>query len=163
MTEENKTETPKEKKKISYTQYSTYFNCAKKFELDYIKGLRSFEGSIHMCFGTAIHNAVQLYVKTLYTEGAEKADGINLYDVFKESFEKELKTEKYKIKYTTNDFNEFCKDGEDILNTFCKTSNRLKYFPSQKYEFIGSELPLEVDIKNNLQFIAYVDLILKDK
>ena len=34
---------------------------------------------------------------------------------------------------------------------------------SRKYEFIGVEVPLDVPIKNNVRFIAYVDLILRNK
>ena len=49
------------------------------------------------------------------------------------------------------------------MDEFSKSTIRLKHFPRHKYEFVGVEFPLSVDIKNNTQFIGYVDLILKDK
>lgn len=153
----------KNKKKVSYSQYSNWFKCPHRWYLDYVKNLRTFEGSINTCFGTAIHESIQTYLETLYTKGHEEADKLNVFENFKQVFERELKTEKNAVKYTEDEFTEFCFDGDDILDTFLSTSNRLKYFPSKKYEFIGAELPLEVDIKNNVVFVAFIDLVLKDK
>ena len=153
----------KNKKKVSYSQYSNWFKCPHRWYLDYVKNLRTFEGSINTCFGTAIHESIQTYLETLYTKGHEEADKLNVFENFKQVFERELKTEKNAVKYTEDEFTEFCFDGDDILDTFLSTANRLKYFPSKKYEFIGAELPLEVDIKNNVVFVAFIDLVLKDK
>ena len=101
----------------------------------------------------------------LYTEGIEQADGIDLIKKFREEFTRILSEEKDTIKdpYTDDDVTGFMFDGEDILKTFSSSANRIKYFPSRKYEFIGVEVPLDVPIKNNVRFIAYVDLILRDK
>jgi hypothetical protein len=93
----------------------------------------------------------------------DKAESLNLFTVFKEAFDRELNDPKNPIKYTEDDYTEFCFDAEDILKTFLSPSNRLKNFPSKKYEFIGTELPLEIDIKYNVQFVAFLDLVLRDK
>lgn len=153
----------KQKKRVSYSQYAKWFKCPHSWQLDYLMNLRTYEGSINTCFGTAIHEAFQLYIEKLYVVGHVEADSLNLYDIFKIAFERELKDEKNKVKYTNDEYTEFCFDGDDIIKTFVATSNRLKNFPSKKYEFIGSELPLEVDIRNNVQFVAFLDLVLKDK
>lgn len=80
------------------------------------------------------------------------------------SFNSELEAgRKEGLKYTEDEYTEFCFDAEDILSEFTKPSNRLKHFPSKKYEFIGSELPIEIDIKHNVQFVAYIDLVLREK
>lgn len=97
----------------------------------------------------------------MYTIGCHASDELKSKDDFKKIF-KDLLTEK-KIKYTDDEYTEFVFNGEDIIDEFTKPINRLKYFPSKKYEFIGVEFPLEVDIKNNTTFVAYLDLILKDK
>lgn len=153
-----------EKKKVSFSQYSGWFKCPHSWYLNYLKGLRVYESSLSTCFGTAIHNTLQDYIKVLYTDGAEVADQKDLVKEFRNHFTQELETNKDQLeKYTEDDVTEFMFDGEDILKTFVSSANRIKYFPSKKYEFIGVELPLEVDIKNNVQFIAYVDLILRDK
>ena len=128
---------------------------------DFIDGKRVFEDSIHSCFGTVVHEILQSYIKTLYTDGLEKADSTDLKTEFKEKLQKEL-TEK-KVEFTDDLLMEFTIDGENILDEFSKTANRLKHFPRQKYEFVGVELPLEMDIRNNVQFVGFVDLILKDK
>jgi len=151
------------KKRVSYSQYSNWFKCPQRWYLDYVKNLRTYEGSINTCFGTAIHEAIQKYVEILYTQSHVEADNLKVYDIFKEAFEKELKDPKNGVKYTDDEFTEFCFDGEDILKTFLATSNRLKHFPSRKYEFLGVELPLEIDIKHNVQFVAFIDLVLRDK
>lgn len=150
-------------KKVSYSQYSNWFKCPQRWKLDYIDGLRTYEGSINTCFGTAIHEAFQKYIEILYTIGHIEADELDLNKIFKETFDKELKNEKNGVTYTEEEYVDFCFDGEDIIEEFLKTSNRLKNFPSKKYEFIGTELPLEMEIKNNVKFIAFLDLVLRDK
>lgn len=155
------------KKKVSYSQYSNWVTCGRRWYLDYAKGLRKFDASINTCFGTAIHVALQTYIQTLYLVGVDDADKLDLYKLFKSEFESELskKDDKGKqiVTYTDDEYTEFVYDGEDVIKAFIDTSTRIKHFPSKKYEFIGVEVPLEVDIKNGLKFIGYLDLILKDK
>jgi len=152
------------KKRVSYSQYSTWWKCGHKWYLDNIKGLKKFEGSVNTCFGTAIHEVLQKYIETLYTVGHEAADSIKMFDTFKSSFDIELaKAREEGMKYTEDEYVEFCFDAQDILEEFTESSNRLKNFPSKKYEFIGSELPIELDIKHNVQFVAFIDLVLKEK
>lgn len=153
------------KKRVSYSQYSKWFKCPRSWQLDYIEGLRKYEGSVNTCFGTAMHECLQLYIETLYTKGHVEADSLKLFDVFKTAFDRELELDKTKnkLQYTEDEYTEFCFDAEDIISEFTKPVNRLKNFPSKKYEFIGAEIPLELDVKNNVTFIAFIDLVLKDK
>ena len=149
------------KKKVSFSQYASWFKCPHRWWLDYSQNKRIYDDSINTCFGTAIHEALQLYVQTLYTEGSSKADSLDLYKIFKEAFEKELKEKKVEV--TEDDQTEFTFDGQDILSSFCSSGNRLKHFPSNKYEFIGVEVEMRVPIRQNIDFVAYIDLVLKDK
>mgnify|MGYP003345336236 CR=1 FL=1 len=155
------------KKKVSFSQYSMWMKCPYSWKLNYMDGKRIYDASLNIFFGTAIHHSVQTFLQTLYTESVEKADSINLYELFKVKFEDEIVKEKAKpdskFTFTDDEYTEFVFDGEDILKSFLAAKNRLKYFPSQKYEFIGVEVPLEVPIKNNVNFIAYIDLVLRDK
>ena len=153
----------KKKKRVSFSQYSGWFKCPHSWYLNYLKGLRVYEASLNTCFGDAVHDTLQNYIKTLYTEGYEIADQIDLIKDFRENFRKYVDENKDKLKYTEDEYTDFLFDGEDILKTFSASATRIKHFPSKKYEFIGIELPIEIDIKNNVEFIAYVDLILKDK
>lgn len=152
------------KKRVSYSQYATWFRCPRKWAFDYLENLRKFEGSINTCFGTAVHDALQMYLEILYTKGHEEADAIKLFDIFKVAFDRELKEGvENNLKYTEDDYTEFCFDAQDVLGEFTKPSNRLKNFPSKKYEFIGSEVPIEMDIKYNVQFVGFLDVVLRDK
>lgn len=160
---EEKQET--KKKKVSYSQYSMYSKCPYSWKLNYLEGKRIYEASLNMCFGTAIHHALQEYIKILYTVGQVQADSLDVHQMFKDKFKEETDkaVTKDNLKYTEDDYTGFVYDSDDILNAFLSTSNRIKHFPSNKYEFIGVELPLELDIKNNVGFVAYVDLVLKEK
>lgn len=151
----------KEKKHVSFSKFSTWLKCPHKFYIDQVKGLKEFEDNINTCFGTGMHNTVQYYIKTLYTESLEKAESINLFQYFKESFDIELKEKK--IQYTEQEYDDFIYDGKNILTEFSKTSNRIKHFPHDKYEFVGIEMEIEIPIKNNVDFLAYIDLVLRDK
>lgn len=149
------------KKKVSYSQFSNWFNCRHRWYLDHVKGLREFEDSVSTCFGTAMHEAVQLYIETLYKKTAKDADAHNLGEIFKTGFDRELKTKNVSI--TPEAYTEYCKDGENIITAFTNMTNRIKHFPSGKYEFIAVEDEIIIPIKNNVDFIGYIDIVLKEK
>lgn len=152
----------KDKKKIvSYSQYSKWFVCPRRFFLEKVMGLEIKENNIHTCFGTAMHEAVQKYVQTLYTESSPKADALDLNQIYLEAFDRELLEKN--VEYTQEEYFEFTNDAKNIIREFCNSSNRIKYFPSGKYEFLGVELKINQPIKNNLEFMALIDLALKDK
>lgn len=151
----------KKKKNVSFSQFKDWLKCPHKFYLDKVKGLKQFEDSINTCFGTAIHETFQLYVKTLYKLGVEQADRIKMNKFFKHRFEKELK--RTNLTFTEDEYTEFVFDGEDILTAFLKTAVRIKHFPRDKYEFVDIELEIVMPIKNNVNFIAYIDLVLREK
>ncbi len=149
------------KKIVSYSQYSKWFVCPHRFYLDRVMGLEVKDANLNLCFGTAVHEAIQKYIEILYTVGAPTADALDLNKITKEAFDREIA--KNKVKYTEDEYTGFVFDAKDILDEFCKTSNRIKHFPSGKYEFIGVELRINQPIRNNLEFLALIDLVLKDK
>jgi hypothetical protein len=151
----------KKKKKVSYSQFSNWFNCPHRWYLDFVKGLRKTESSMSMSFGTAIHEAFQKYIEVMYKESVLKADQIELYPLFEESFKREI--ESGKLIPTPEELKEFMDDGDAIINAFKNVSNRMKHFPSNKYEFFGIEDEIIMPIKNNIDFICYIDVILKEK
>jgi hypothetical protein len=137
--------------------------CPKKWYYDYALNLRKFEGNINTSFGTAIHETLQHYLKVLYEDGLSQADGINCMEFFKNAYDTEIvKLNDNGIEISEDDYNDYYFQGEDIISEFLKTSNRLKYFPTT-YEFIGLELKLNTDIMSNLEFIGFIDIVLKEK
>jgi len=158
----SKKSTPKgNKRRVSYSQFSNWFNCRHRWYLDHVKGLREFEDNVSTCFGTAMHEAIQLYIETLYKKSARDADLHDLYEIFKTAFDRELKDKKVDIEKET--YVEYCEDGKNIIIAFTNMTNRIKHFPSGKYEFIGIEDEIIMPIKNNVEFICYIDVILKEK
>ena len=149
------------KRKVSYSQFSNWFNCPHHWYLDSVKGLKVFDESINTCFGTAIHEAIQLYIETLYKESAAAADLHDLKDHFKQAFERDLIAKK--ITFTETEKAGFIEDGNEIINSFSNMTNRIKYFPSNKYEFVAVEDEIVMPIKNNVDFICYIDVVLKEK
>lgn len=148
------------KNRVSFSQYSTFLKCPHKWYLDYVKNLRERDDSIHTTFGTAIHHAFQTYLTVLYKESVSAADSLDVKKLFLDKFTEEAK----KVKnLDEQEFTDFTFDGHDIIDTFLKSANRIKHFPSDQYELIGIEIPLEISIKNNVEFVGFIDLVLKEK
>ena len=148
------------KKRVSFSQYSTFLKCPHKWYLDYVKNLRVKDDNINTTFGTAIHHAFQTYLTSLYKEGVSVADSLDVKKLFLDKFNEEIK----KVKdVKEEEFTDFIFDGNDIVDTFCKSANRLKYFPTKVYELVGIEIPLEIPIKNNVEFVGFIDIVLKEK
>ena len=140
--------------------------CPYSWKLNYLEGKRIYDANMNTSFGTAIHFVLQTYIEKLYKESAAAADGLDCIKMFKDKFDDEIvksKAQNPKFKFDDVEYTEFYYNGEDILKSFLNTSTRIKHFPSNKFEFIGTELPLDAKLRNNVDFIAFVDLILKEK
>jgi len=152
------------KNRVSFSQYSTFLKCPHKWYLDYVKNLRRFDANINTAFGTAIHETFQTYLENLYNKSLKEAETLSLRSIFMESFNTEIQKVKDSGTEVDDDlFTEFCYNGEDILSAFTKTANRLKYFPARDYELVGIEIPLEIPLKNNVEFVGFIDIVLKEK
>ena len=149
------------KRRVSFSQFSNWFNCRHRWYLDHVKGLRVFEDNVSTCFGTAMHEAIQLYIETLYKKSAKDADSHNLYEIFQTAFDKELKEKNVTIE--KENYKEYCDDGSNIVIAFTNMTNRIKHFPSGKYEFIAVEDEIIIPIKHNIDFIGYIDIVLKER
>lgn len=151
----------KKKKTVSFSQFSNWWTCPFKWYRDYILHEKVFEDSVHMSFGTAIHEAIQSYLKTLYDSGNEEAEKVDMVSHFTNSFKREL--EKKKIPHTQDDFNSFIEDGTNILSEFKDPSNRYLHFSRDKWELLGIEEEINEDILNNVNLTAKLDIVLREK
>ena len=151
-------------KKVSYSQFSIYAQCPHRWKLDYVENLRTYEQTIHTCFGTAFHHTVQEYVKCLLTESVKKADMMNLHDLLRDTLYSEYKsslTKNGNKHYTTPaELTEFYNDGVAILDYFRK--HRAAFFSGRHHELIGIEQPLHLVLHNNVSFQGFIDIIVKD-
>ena len=147
---------------ISYSQLSLFSECPKHWQLNYIDKVSVFEPSIHLVFGSAMHTVLQTYLDTMYKETIKNADSLDMPKLLQENLSKEfLKSKEQcgKNPCTQNQLTEFFQDGINIINFFKK--NRNKYF-SKKWELLGCEFPLNVEIKGKLRFVGFIDVIIKN-
>jgi len=171
--------------KVSFSQFSLWNQCPHKWKLTYVDKIKEDKPSIHLIFGSAMHYVVQIYLTALYSNGASYADQLELREILRESLAKEYQKakERYEKNFlmeiedsdkrkeqlekefgeyvTKQEMIEFYYDGEKILDWFLK--NRREFFNSVEEELVGIEYPLEKEINDGLDFIAYIDVLLKNK
>ena len=173
------TQPVKKLKNVSFSQYSKWLKCPMDWKLSYIDKLAPYEASIHTTFGTAIHAALQEYLRLLYTVGTAEADALDAFGLFKKEYDEGLKDlkiatdEQSKLTederdalglITQDTVKEFENDGKVILDHTLAYAQRSKHFPSKKYELVGIELPLEIPLKGGtILYKGFLDIVLKDK
>jgi len=152
-------------KTVSYSQFSLYANCPKRWKLDYIDGLRKYEQNINTCFGSAFHKTLQHYLDVLFNKSVKEADEIDLGAYLKQAM-----FEEYKLSLEKNGNNhystpeelaEFFLDGEAILKYF--KSNRRVYFSTKQHSLVGIEVPLQTQLIHNVTFNGFIDVVIKDE
>ena len=156
-------------KVVSFSQYSMYKSCPHKWYLQYVKGYKDDKPNIHFVFGTAMHEAIQHYLQTMFDSTAKAADDININAFFKSKMIEEYT--KYKKKHghfaTPEELQEFYLDGEAILDWFKKHKRgRRNYFSPRNQQLKGIEVPLvlqPIKERPNIKYMGYVDLIIYDK
>jgi ATP-dependent helicase/DNAse subunit B len=113
-------------KTVSFSQYQVYKNCNHQWYLNYVKKLQPFKPSIHLIFGTAFHETLQLYIETMYNKSGAAADELDLNDIFYKKFSKiySEEYEKAKVHFTNAvEMSEFYDDALAILEWIKKTNN----------------------------------------
>jgi hypothetical protein len=148
-----------------------YKQCPHKWYLQYVKKLRDDKPNMHFVFGTAMHEAIQHYLQTMYDKSASKADNIDIRKYFKERMSDEYSKYKKKNKdrhfSTPEQMNEFFQDGVGILEWFKKHKRgRKAFFSPRQSELVGIEVPLilqPIKERPNIKYMGYVDLVVKDK
>ena len=152
-------------KQISYSQISMFLDCPHKWALQYRDGHYQSQSSIHMTFGTALHNAIQHYITTIYEVSGVEADKINLEEYFEENFrETYLKDYKSNNKVHFSDpveMREFYEDGLEILKFIRK--KRGAYFGKRGWYLVGCEISLLLNPNpkyKNILFKGFLDVVL---
>ena len=152
--------------RVSFSQYSTWKSCPQQYKLNYIDELSQSKSNISLIFGTAMHEVLQGYIDVCLRLSKSQADkSMNLEQLLteklRENFIKE--SEKYKENICTKDeLIEHLNDGILILKQFQKSKHFNKFFHLKYDEVIAIEQPLNLKIKENIQFIGFIDLVIKD-
>ena len=111
-----------------------------------------------------MHETVQQWLTELHN-GTESPT--NLYHTFLERL-----VHNFRISTITKDgvpiyvcdrqvLDEFYQQGVEILRYLCQ--NRNEFFDYKNVELIGVEVPLEVPLRENLTFTAYLDIVTRSK
>lgn len=155
-------------KSISYSQYSLYEQCPHQWYLNYVRGLLNFKPSIHLTFGTSMHEVFQEYLRIMYTDSVVAANKVDYCKLLKdrmfENYSKSLESNQGVHYSTPKELTEFYEDGKVIIEWFLKKRNL--YFSKKKVKLVGIEVPLVskiVDNLENLVFRGHVDFILYDE
>ena len=150
--------------KVSFSQYSMWSSCPQQYKLNYIDKLGESSGNVHTIFGTGMHETIQHYLSVMYGVSKKQADEINLdkllLEKMKEAFTKEKNALSEGTPCTQEQLEEFFGDGRRILAWLQK--NMQKFYSKSGYELVGIEIPLNAKIKEGVNFIGFIDIVLRD-
>ena len=150
--------------RISYSQLSMFSECPQRWKLNYIDKVTESEPSIHLLFGTAMHEVIQTWLEVMYHDSVKNANKLNLEQRLHDKMMEQFKIEKEnygKDPCTLEELREFFQDGVNILDFLKK--KKADYFSKRGYKLIGCEVPIEVDLKKNVKIIGYLDLVILDE
>ena len=138
--------------------------CPHKWKTAYIDDKREFTESIHTLFGTSMHEVIQTFLTVMYNDTAKLAEQLPLDDMLrtrmKRNFESALEQNGGVMFCEEKDMVEFYIQGVEILDFIKK--KRAQYFSKKGYELVGIEVPINYDLPNNIKFIGYIDIVIKD-
>lgn len=148
-------------KNISFSQYSMWKSCPKKWSLHYKEGHKKFLPSIHSIFGTAFHETLQHYLKVMYEESGVAADKLDLEELLKDNLRNNYK-EEYKKNNNQHfsssiELREFYDDGVEILSFIKK--KRGQYFTKKGWHLVGIELPILLPPNKNFPNVLYMGFL----
>ena len=150
--------------RISYSQFNQWAVCPHKWKLNYIDKHRQFTDNIHTLFGTSMHEVLQRYLTVMYTDSIKTANEIDLNELLAHRMKSNflgIVEKNGGVEFCTKeDMNEFYGHGVHMLDWFKK--NRGMYFSKRGYELLGVEIPLDFNMYNNIKFIGYIDVVIKD-
>ena len=149
---------------VSYSQFSMWASCPHKWYLTYVENKQPYQASIHTVFGTAFHETIQDYITVMYNESGAASDKMDLIALFQDKF-REVYSKEYKAAGThfsdPVQMGEFFEDAIAILNFIQK--NRNKLFTIRKMRLLGIEIPLLLNVANNIFLKGFIDFVLYDE
>lgn len=162
-----KLEKPENCKFISYSQYSTFQKCQHLWKLKYIDKIKEQEPSIHLIFGTSMHNIIQHWIQVMFNKTVKESEALDfdklLLDELKKNYADDVA--KHKKHFSTKEqLTEFYLDGLETLKWLRK--KRTKFFDRRNQELVGTEIPILIapsPDKPNVILTGFLDLVLKDK
>ena len=153
-------------KNISYTQLSAWTECPHRWKQMYIDKIKQ-PPSIHLSFGSAMHETLQEYMELMYNKGQQHADEFDSHSDFQERFLRMYKADvdkKDEHFATQKELIEFTNDGLEIIDFFLKY--RQDHFHKHGWKLVGIEMPiLTAPHENypNVKLMGKLDLVMFDE
>lgn len=154
--------------RVSFSQYSMWHNCPHQYKLNYIDKLGESSSNIHSIFGTAMHETLQNYLEKCLRISKSQADKIidlkeYLKERMKESYLKESEGELNATHICSKEeMVEFLEDGNVLLDWFQKPKNFNKFFSLKHDELVSIEQPINTKIAENVNFMGFIDMVVRD-
>jgi hypothetical protein len=142
-------------------------SCPQQYKLSYIDGLSQSTSNIHSVFGSAMHETLQEYLSRCLRISKSQADKNMdtkefLKEKMREFFIKESKDGADPI-CSKEELVEFLEDGYLILDYFQKSKNFNNFFSLKDDELVAIEQPINTKILENVNFLGFIDFIVKSK
>ena len=153
-------------KNISYTQLSAWTECPHRWKQMYIDKIKQ-PPSIHLSFGSAMHETLQEYMELMYNKGQQYADEFDAHSDFQERFlrlYKEDAEKKGENFATQKELIEFTNDGLEIIDFFLKY--RQDHFHKHGWKLLGIEMPILTSPHEdypNVKLMGKLDLVMFDE
>jgi hypothetical protein len=150
--------------KVSFSQFSTWSSCPQQYKLRYIDKLGESSANIHTIFGTAMHETIQHFLSVMYGVSKKQAEEIDTDKLLLDWMRKEYIKETEKLSSgticTQLELEEFYGDGRRILEWFKKKLD--KFYTKTGFELVGIEIPLNAPIKEGVNLIGFIDIVMRD-
>lgn len=147
-------------KSISFSQLSVYRSCPYAWYRAYLKNEAPFVPSIHLIFGTAVHECIQTWLDKLYNESVKASEELDLREMLKikmrELYQENRKT--YGQDFSSaEELGSFYEDGVAILDYVRK--HRKAWFDPKEEWLVGCEIPLLYKLQDKFWFKGFIDIL----
>lgn len=150
---------------ISYSKLVHYATCPKQWQALHLTEEFPVLPSIHMTFGTAIHETIQTWLNTLYNGKVKDADEMNLkvllYENMIKAYIKDKERNNFNDFSTLEEMQTFYLDGQHILDYIKK--KRRAYFTTKGVYLAGIETVLYRELRPKVYFKGKIDLVFYDE
>lgn len=151
--------------RVSYSQFGMYSSCQEQFKLNYIDKLGISNANIHLIFGSSMHEVIQHFLDVMYNVTKKQALQLNLNQMLQDKLVEHFKKEKEKMgeddPCTKEELQEFYEDGVKILEYFRLKLDKL--YSKTGFDLVAIEQRLNAEVKPGVNFIGFIDILLRDK
>lgn len=149
------------RKLVSFSQFNLWIQCPYRWKLDYVCGFKQ-PSNIHIIFGQTIHKLIQSRIQDIFSNGKNiTIDSEKIKESFLDLFMNALK--EANVQESEEVIVDFIKSGLDIINDIILSKQIDNIFDPEKYILLGIEYELNYPTNRNVDYIGYIDVILKNR